>query len=173
MRAARWRTNRASPGLANNPSPCTISLASETRRHRILHDEIRLHSGLQMTNSSALTLALVLSASAATSYRFGYKGTAIAAIMAACVFAVWPIRLKRGLAGREQWGKIRTKGRVHFVITHSVTFCAVFAVWLMAPSYVVDNHLPRYWALQLASLLCVGCVGGLWEWRTRERKYSE
>ena len=129
--------------------------------------------GLQMTNTNALTFALVTAGLAATSYRFGYKGAAIVAIMTACVFAVWPIRLKWGLAGREQWREIRPKGRTHFVITHGVAFSGVVAVWMMAPSYVVDNHLPKHWAWQLFSLLCAGCLGGLWEWRAREQKYSE
>jgi len=113
-----------------------------------------------MTNKNALTLALVMAGLAAASYRYGYKGTAIVAIMAGCVFALWPIRLKWGLAGREQWREIRPKGRAHFVIAHGVAFCGVLAVWTIAPSYVADNHLPPYWAWLLFSFLCVGCLGG-------------
>jgi drug/metabolite transporter (DMT)-like permease len=126
-----------------------------------------------MTNKNALTLALVLAGLAAASYRYGYKGTAIVAIMAACVFAFWSIRLKRGLAGREQWREVRPKGRTHFVLTYGVAWCGVFAVWITAPSYIANNHLPEHWAWLLSSLLCGGCLGGLWEWRSRERKYSE
>jgi hypothetical protein len=128
-----------------------------------------------MTNNNALTLALGMAGLAAASYRFGDtgKGVAYVAIIAACVFAVWPIRLKWGLAGKEQWREIRPKGRTHFVITHGVAFCGVLAVWSMATDYVAYSHLSKYWAWQLFSLLCVGCLGGLWEWRTRERKYSE
>jgi peptidoglycan biosynthesis protein MviN/MurJ (putative lipid II flippase) len=128
-----------------------------------------------MTNKNALALALGMAVLAAASYRFGYtgKGVAIVAITAACVFAVWPIRLKRGRTGKEQWKEIRTKGKTHFVITHGVAFCVVLAVWTIAPSYVADNHLPPYWAWLLFSLLCVGVLGGLWEWRAGERKYSE
>lgn len=129
----------------------------------------------RMTNNNALALALGMAGLAAASYRFGYKGkgVAIVAIMAACVFALWAICLKRGRAGKEQWKEIRTKGRTHFVITHGVAFCGILAVWTMAPSYVAFSHLPQYWAWQLFSLLCVGFLGGLWEWRARERKYSE
>jgi hypothetical protein len=148
-------------------------LAFETNWHTILHDETQMSGRLQMTNNNALTLALVMAGLAAASYRFGYKGVAIVAIMAACVFAVWPIRLKWGLAGKDQWRGIRPKGRTHFVITHGVAFGGVVAVWMMAPSYVIDNRLPKYWGWQLVSLLCVGCLGGLWEWGARERKYSE
>ncbi len=126
-----------------------------------------------MTNNSALGLGLGMAGLAAASYRFGYKGVAISAIMAACVFAGWTIRLKRGMGGKEQWREIRPKGRTHFVITHGVAFCGIFAVWIMAPDYVAYSHLPKYWAWQLFSLLCVGFLGGLWEWRARERKYSE
>jgi hypothetical protein len=128
-----------------------------------------------MTNNNALALALGMAVLAAASYRFGYtgKGVAIVAITAACVFAVWPIRLKRGRAGKEQWKEIRPKGKTHFVITYGVAFCGVFAVWIIAPDYVAYSHLPKYWAWQLFSLLCVGILGGLWEWRARERKYSE
>lgn len=128
---------------------------------------------LEVKNRNALTLALAMAGLAAASYRYGYKGTAIVAIMAGCVFALWPIRLKRGRAGREQWREIRPKGRAHFVITHGVAFCGVLAVWTIAPSYVADNHLPTYWAWLLLSELCVGCIGGLWEWGALERKYSE
>jgi drug/metabolite transporter (DMT)-like permease len=150
-------------------------LAFETNWHTIFHDETRMSGRWQMTNNKALALALGMAGLAAASYRFGYKGkgVAIVAIMAACVFAVWPIRLKSGLAGKEQWREIRPKGRTHFVITYGVAFCGVFAVWIMAPSYVAYSHLPKYWAWQLFSLLCAGCLGGLWEWRARERKYSE
>ena len=126
-----------------------------------------------MTNKTALPLALVMAGLAAISYRYGYKGTAIVAIMAACVFAIWPNRLKWGAAGRQQWREIRLRGRIHFVITRGVLPCAVLAVWSIAPSYVADSHLPKYWAWLLLCLLCSGCIGGLWEWRTRERKYSE
>jgi hypothetical protein len=128
-----------------------------------------------MTNNNALSLALVMAGLAAASYRFGYtgKGIAIVAITAACVFAVWPIRLKWGLAGKEQWREIRLKGRTHFVITHGVAFCGVLAVWTMATDYVAFSHLPKYWGWQLFALLSAGCLGGLWDWRTRERKYSE
>jgi drug/metabolite transporter (DMT)-like permease len=126
-----------------------------------------------MTNKNAFTLALVMAGLAATSYHYGHKGTAIVAIMVACVFAAWPIRLKRGLAGREQWREIRPKGTTHFVITYGVAACGLFAVWIMAVSYVADNHLPKFWAWQLFLFLCAGCLGGLWEWRARERKYSE
>jgi len=126
-----------------------------------------------MTDKNALTLALVMSGLAAATYRYGYKGTAIVAIMATCVFAASPTRLKWGLAGREQWREIRPKGRTHFVITHSLALSGVFAVWIIAPSYVAFNHLPKYWAWQLFSLLCAGCLGGLCEWRALERKYSE
>ena len=89
-----------------------------------------------MTNKNALTLALVMTGLAAASYRFGFKGkgVAIVAIMVACVCAVWPIRLKRGSAGKEQWREIRPKGRTHFVITHGVAFCGVLAVWTIVPS---------------------------------------
>jgi hypothetical protein len=145
-------------------------LAFETNWHTILHD-----GALQMTNNNALALALGMAGLAAASYRFGDtgKGVAIVAIMAACVFAVWPMRLKRGLVGREQWREIRPKGRTHFVITHGVAFCGVLAVWTMATDYVAYSHLPKYWAWQLFALLCAGCLGGLWEWRSCERKYSE
>ncbi|HVM92969.1 MAG TPA: hypothetical protein VMT67_09175 [Terriglobales bacterium] len=126
-----------------------------------------------MTNNNALALAVISTGLAAISYRFGYKGTVVVAIMTACVFAVWPIRLKWGLAGKEQWKQIRPKGRMHFVVVYSVGFCSVFAVWLIAPSYVIDNHLPKHWVWQLFSLLVVGYLAGLWEWRARERKYSD
>ena len=57
-----------------------------------------------MTNKNALTLALVLAGLAAASYRYGYKGTAIVAIMAACFCVlVDPIEAgsgrKRAVAG--------------------------------------------------------------------------
>src|SRR5258706_13177793 len=99
---------------------------------------------LQMTNNNALALALGMAGLAAASYRFGDtgKGVAIVAIMAACGFAVWPIRLKRGLAGRGQWREIWPKGRNHFVIKHGVALCGVLAVWTMAPGYVFETHCP-------------------------------
>jgi hypothetical protein len=126
-----------------------------------------------MTYKTALTLALLMGGVAVATYRYGHKGTAIVAIMAACMFAAWPIRLKWGDAGREQWRDIRLKGRTRFVITHGVLFSGFLAVWIIAPSYVADNHLPRYWAWIMPCLLCSGCLGGLWEWRARERGYLE
>ncbi len=126
-----------------------------------------------MTNKRGFTLALVMAGLALAAYRYGYKGTAIVAVMAACVFVIWPIRLRWGSAGKEQWQEIRLRGKTHFVITHGVLFSAVLAVWIIAPSYFVDSHFPKYSVWLLSCLLCSGFVGGLWEWRTRERKYSE
>lgn len=126
-----------------------------------------------MTNNKALTLALVMAGLAAVFYRYGYRGTAIVAVMATCVLAAWPIRLRWGPAGKEQWREIRLRGRAYFVITHGVGLFAVVGAWSIAPFYLAYEHLPNNWARQLFTLLCVGCIYGLLEWRAKERKYSE
>ena len=143
----------------------------EPNWHTILSGEIQA-GGTHMTNKRALTLALMMAGVAVAAYRYRYKGTAIVGIMAACILAAWPTRLKWGAAGRVQWQEIRPKGRTHFVITHGVLYSGVLAVWIIVPSYVADNHPPKYWAWLLPCLLCSGCIGGLWEWRARERRYS-
>ena len=125
-----------------------------------------------MTNKQALLLALVAAGLAAVLCRYEYAGIAFVAATVSCFLAVWPIRLKWGLAGQEQWKRIRVRGRTHFVVTHGVAVFACLGVWEIAVNYIFYKR----WGLmawRLSFLLCVGLAYGIWQWRSHERNYSE
>lgn len=126
-----------------------------------------------MTNEKALILAFMMAGLAAASYHYGYRGIAIVALFAVAAFAIWPIRLKWGFAGREQWQEIRLRGRTYFVLTRGVWFAGVLVSWTLATQYVADSHLPNRWFRELLCYLGLGCIYGLILWRSRERKHSQ
>ncbi len=126
-----------------------------------------------MGNKTALSLAVAAFLLMIVCQVFVSSGTAIVMLWVGILLAVWPLRLRRGTAGREQWSVIRTKGKVHFVLTYGIGF-AVMLLGLHFGTNYLAFHRFVVTLFIYESLLCfsLGGVLAFWLWRDGERKGS-
>jgi hypothetical protein len=101
-------------------------------------------------------------------------GFSITAVMAMWLFLVWPIRLKWGQAGVEQWRSIRQRGRTYFVVTHGTWWFLFFMFFRASMDFASAQQIQfkLFW-LQLLAGIIVGPLAHIWEWRRRERRFLE
>ncbi len=126
-----------------------------------------------MSNKTALSLAVAAFLLMTVCQVYVSSGTAILMLWVGIVLAMWPLRLRRGTAGREQWSVVRTKGRSHFVLTYGIGFAAMLLSLHFGTSYLAFHRF-EVTRFIYESLLCLILSGvlALWLWRDGERKGS-
>ena len=128
-----------------------------------------------MTTKQALPLAVLSVIGAVVCARYHYPGLAIIAVTATVVLVVWPICLRYGEAGREQWKTLRQEGALRFVLLRGVLFMGcLLPAWSASLDYFSAGHLELMRSLRMVVAgVLLGSLACLWEWRARERKYSQ
>jgi hypothetical protein len=124
-----------------------------------------------MSAKKGLWLALVAFASAILLRTWHAPGVGTVALFIGCFLVVWTIRLKRGDAGRQQWNRIRSRGKLRFVLIYGLGFAAVFMALYFGMDYMmgISFQLSRFVRVASSNLL-LGCVLAMLQWRAGEKK---
>ena len=116
--------------------------------------------------------ALIAACSAVASYLYGQNGIALALVWVACVLGLWPIRIKWGAGGREQWEMIFLKGKAYFLLVHFLPLFGILLVLTEATGYMDGHRIDNLLTWRLPVLFCVASTYGVWQWHSLKRKYS-
>jgi hypothetical protein len=91
------------------------------------------------------------------------------AFLIGCVLAAWALGLKGGTAGEEQWNRIRSKGRLRFVLIFGLGFGTLMLAISFAPGLEPFN-ISRF-ARAAPIAFGAGCLSALWGWWREEKNF--